>query len=192
MASASPRRQKFFSDLGIPFIAIPVDGEPAPRKEEAGACYAARAASTKLRQCRKKLEDAATCLILAADTCVVLNGQIMGKPADQMDAYRMLTALKGKTCTVFSAACISFPKNKPAEIATVESARVKFNQWPDEIIKAYIKTGEPLDKAGAFAIQGIGSFLIDFIDGNFTTVIGLPGSWIIRKMLEYDVIFPCV
>lgn len=103
----------------------------------------------------------------------------------------MLTELNGEFCQVLSAARMRLPKGEPSEIAITESIRVKFNRWPDEIIKAYIKTEEPLDKAGAFAIQGVGSFLIDFIDGSYTTVMGLPGSWIIEKMLGYKIIYPC-
>lgn len=191
LASASPRRQKFFADLGIPFDAIPVEDEPAPKIDECAHEYVERATDAKLIRCVKKLNNAANCVILAFDTCVELNGRVLGKPSDLIEAYKMLSELNGNSCNVLSAVRMWLPKGQIKNIATVDITAVRFNKWPDEILKAYINSEEPLDKAGAFAIQGMGSFLIKSIDGNYTTVIGLPGSWIIEKMLEYKIIYPC-
>jgi septum formation protein len=118
-------------------------------------------------------------LILGADTIVVLDGEILGKPKDKEDAFRILKKLSGKEHKVYTG--ITLLDEKSGKIVNgYQLTRVKFNQLKDEEIKEYIETGEPLDKAGAYGIQGMGNFLVEKIEGDLDNVIGLP----LRKLKE--------
>lgn len=180
LASASPRRRELLSGWGLPFTirTAPDEVEPRPEAREAAASYALRAARSKAAAVRRLLdpEAAATSLVLAADTVVCLHGRILGKPRDRDDALAMLEELSGRTHTVTSAVALSLPGNwpGPAEESLTDTASVTFAPWPREVLMAYARTGEPDDKAGAYAVQGRGAFLAERIDGAWSTVVGLP------------------
>ena len=140
-----------------------------------------------LRIAEAKAAAVALCdneMILAADTCVVLAGEIMGKPKDDADALRMLTALAGRRHDVVTGFCLRRGRRIMRDFA---STAVWFSPLSDEDIREYIATGEPKDKAGAYGIQGRASRYIDRIDGSYTNVVGLPVSLVWRKLCEFDI-----
>jgi len=130
----------------------------------------------KAENVAKKVNDS---LILGADTVVVLNGEILGKPKDGEDAFKMLKKLSGKEHLVYTGISL-VDKDKERILSGYQLTKVKFNQLKDKEIKDYIDTGEPLDKAGAYGIQGMGNFLVEKIEGDMDNVIGLP----LRKLEE--------
>lgn len=121
--------------------------------------------------------------MLAADTEVVLDGRLMGKPRDAADAGRMLTALRGRVHEVITAVALVEAKPGGREEATAVTTRVRMGRYSDAEIEAYVATGEPLDKAGAYGVQGLGGRLVAQVDGCFTNVVGLPLATT-RRLLE--------
>ena len=121
-----------------------------------------------------------------ADTIVVLDGRIMGKPRDKGDALEMLTALSGHTHQVITGYCIAIP-GSPAIVKAV-STDVLMRKSTEAELRGYIETGEPMDKAGAYAIQGIGTFLVSDIQGSYTNVVGLPIARIVDTLIEARII----
>lgn len=186
LASSSPRRKQFFSELGLPFISCDPKNEPAPEASCDPLEYVRKAARAKTQECCQECATFANCVIIGADTAVLLDGKILGKPQNHAQALEMLAAQNGRTSIVASAACIVLPKGDTIDI--LDQTKVIFRHWPIEVLASYASSPEPMDKAGAFAIQGAGSFLIDRIDGNYTTVVGLPGPQIIALLLEKDII----
>lgn len=180
LASASPRRRGFLEEWGLPFDIRPSDAdEPAPAPGEAPDAHARRLAALKARNVAGLLpRGSGETLILAADTVVALDGRIFGKPADADDALAMLRALSGREHAVSSGVClIHLAEDGTArETAFSETSRVRFEDWPDAVLRAYAATGESLDKAGAYAVQGVGAFLIGEIRGSWSNVVGLPAA----------------
>lgn len=176
--------------------------EPLPDGGEDPAAFAARAAGHKARSVARRLASgcgaapaaAGAPLVLAADTIVVLDGQILGKPGSpdpRAEALSMLTRLAGTTHSVITACCLH-PVN-PADagpLCFADSTRVSFADWPEEVLRAYVDTGDPLDKAGAYGIQGKGAFLAERIEGSWSTVVGLPVSQTIRALLDMGALRP--
>lgn len=171
LASASPRRKELLGKLVKTFEIIPAKGE-----ENAGNLTGARLVEALAMQ--KALEVAALPVakgkaVLGADTVVCLNGEVLGKPKDEADARRMLSALSGNTHEVFTGVCISYPKNGTRETITAsDCTKVRFLPLSEAQIDAYIQTGSPMDKAGAYGIQDGG--LVASISGSESNVIGLP------------------
>jgi len=173
LASSSPRRQKILRQVGIPYAILPSDiredlcGEMSPYEtvktlsEQKAVCAA------------EKLNRPA--VIVAADTIVDLNGKIIGKPADERDAFNILKKLQGRKHSVYTGVCI-IKKTADDRImrSIIDNAAVFMRPMTDDEIRAYIETGEPMDKAGAYAIQEKGSLFIERIEGDFYTVEGLP------------------
>ena len=170
LASGSPRRRELLADLGLDFDVFPSRvEEPAPLPDEPPADYACRMAEIKTRDVAGQHEDRT---VLGADTIVVLGGRIMGKPEDTDEALEMLTALSGNTHQVVTAFCLI---GTDGEVVTqAVSTDVDMRTSGEAELKSYIATGEPMDKAGAYAIQGIGTFLVTAIRGSYTNVVGLP------------------
>jgi len=169
LASASPRRRELLEMLGFSgFRVIPAACEEEfynlPPEAEVAETARAKAREVLLR-CSE--ED----MILAADTLVFLDGQKLGKPTDERDAERMLTLLSGRGHTVCTGVSVIY---RGREITKTESTNVFFRKMNPDDILTYIKTGEPLDKAGAYGAQGRGSVFIKRIDGDFFNVMGLP------------------
>ncbi len=186
LASASPRRQLFLQELGLAFTVVCPHGiEPLPELHESPHVYAQRAAAVKARFVAEHHKDA---VVIAADTVVALQGKIFGKPRDAQHALEMLQALAGKGHTVISAVCCVFPSGK--EVLFYESTEVFFYPWGEDILRNYANCGEPLDKAGAYAIQGQGAFLVESIQGSWSTVVGLPVTPLVEHLLQNSCITP--
>lgn len=168
LASQSPRRQELFRRLGLDFSIQTADIDEymdpvLPPEREVARVSALKAA--------KIAESCPDDTIVSADTIVVIDGQVLGKPEDAADAARMLRLLSGRTHEVMTGLCV----RQGSRIAqTVSRSRVTFRELSDAEIAAYIATGEPMDKAGSYGVQGYGSVLVSHLDGDFFSVMGLP------------------
>jgi septum formation protein len=170
LASASPRRQELLRNAAIPFEVQPADIDETPLAGESPRDCAERLAQEKaITVSRKRPQD----YILGADTIVVIDETILGKPLDHADAARMLRLLSGRTHEVITGVCIFDPIAGDTEQAS-ETTRVTMRELSDDEIRDYIATDEPMDKAGAYAIQGIASRWIPRIEGDYSNVVGLP------------------
>jgi septum formation protein len=182
LASASPRRRELLKNAGIPFIVQPSKIPELPREGEAPQACAERLAREKARDVfRQRPQD----FVLGADTIVIVGGQILGKPRDVADAARMLRLLSGRTHQVITGVCLIGPECKgrsSLEQTRSETTLVTMSELSDEDIQSYVATGEPLDKAGAYAIQGIASRWISRIEGDYFNVVGLPVSLVYRML----------
>lgn len=165
LASESPRRQQLLAVLGLAFEVAHPGVDETWRPGEAPATYVERVAREKVRAVQR-----AGTAVVAADTAVVIDGRILGKPKDANDAARMLRSLAGRDHTVFTGVAVAFDGRVAS---AVESTGVRFRALDEETITAYVATGEPLDKAGSYATQGYGAVLIERIDGDYFTVMGL-------------------
>lgn len=183
LASHSPRRRQFLDEWGITYrIVTGQEEEARPHAGEAPAAYARRAARGKALAASAAAGRPGTPrVLLAADTIVALDGDILGKPADRTQALDMLLRLAGRTHEVISAVCLLGPRDE--EVLFHDVSRVRFAAWPEAVLAAYAATGEPDDKAGAYAIQGQGAVLVDAVSGSWSTVVGLPVSCLAREML---------
>jgi septum formation protein len=184
LASASPRRQELLRNAGIPFVVQETNIPEQPREGESPKACAERLAWEKATDVFRQRPDD---VVLGADTIVVVEGQILGKPSDEADAARMLRLLSGRTHQVITGVCLL---GSPAKLRTdfedtrSENTLVTFDTITDEDIRSYIATGEPMDKAGAYAIQGIASRWIPRIEGDYFNVVGLPVSLVFRMLRE--------
>ena len=168
LASASPRRQELLDQINVTYKVYPVDIDETPRVNEPPLAYVQRLAAEKSAACKARLNPQIP--ILAADTTVVLGNLIMGKPKDQVDALAMLMQLSGKTHQVYSAISVRGREHGQA----VSITEVTFRHLKEQEILAYWHSGEPLDKAGSYAIQGLGAMFVAAIKGSFSGVVGLP------------------
>lgn len=177
LASASPRRRELLSGLGAVFAVRPVDLDETPRPGEAPRDYVLRLAIEKAAggAARAASPDERE-LVLAADTTVVLDGEILGKPEDEADARRMLGRIAGREHTVLTGVALHEIREagEPRRASTVETSRVRMAAMSEEEIAGYVATGEPLDKAGSYAVQGLGALFVEEVFGNYTNVVGLP------------------
>lgn len=174
LASASPRRKQLLDMLRIDVVVTPANVQEIALPGEAPAAYSRRLARDKARAVPGQL-------VLGADTIVVLDGEILEKPRDAEDALRMLRRLQGRTHTVCTAVCLVAGG---VERHAVDETRVTFRACSDDMLRRYIDTGEPMDKAGAYGIQGWGAVLVEKIDGDFFGVMGLPIRLVLQLMAE--------
>lgn len=177
LASSSPRRQEMLRNLGLDFIIHPSGADESVddglKPSEVVELLAVRKAADVASAYKEGL-------VIGSDTIVVLDGEVLGKPVDDQDAFRMLSALQGKQHSVYSGlAVIDIAAGKQL-VGHVET-KVNMRPLSEQEIRAYIATKEPMDKAGAYAIQGIGSLFITGIEGDYFSVVGLP----IRLLAEY-------
>jgi septum formation protein len=180
LASASPRRQELLRNAGIEFVVHPANVSEIPRDGELPRAFAERMAREKaLAVFALRPND----LVLGADTVVVVDGEILGKPRDAADAVRMLRRLSGRKHEVITGVCVAGPKPK-AENTRSETTLVVMNALSDDEIRSYVATGEPMDKAGAYAIQGRASRWISRIEGDYFNVVGLPVALACRMLKE--------
>ncbi|MBW2003258.1 MAG: septum formation protein Maf [Deltaproteobacteria bacterium] len=179
LASISPRRKAILKQIGIPF-------EPAGSMIEETLYGETQPADIACHIAIQKVESIQTYYnnrwILGADTIVVINKTIFGKPKNPGECREMLHLLKGKTHDVITGFCIHDPGRKLVHLEAVMT-KVKIKELSDIEIAAYINTGEPFGKAGAYAIQGIGSFMIEKINGSYTNVVGLPVYEVINALI---------
>ena len=168
LASASPRRRELLDQIKVCYSVYPVDIDETPYPDEPPQDYVLRMALEKSLVCVEQIGSQIP--VLAADTTVVLGSSIMGKPKDQRDALAMLAQLSGKTHQVYSA--ISLRGHQHSQAVTVTD--VTFRHLTEDEIMAYWLSGEPIDKAGSYAIQGKGAVFVESIKGSFSGVVGLP------------------
>ena len=174
LASASPRRRELLRLVGIAHEVEPADIGESVLPGESPAPHAERLARAKAHAMAERHPHA---VVIAADTIVVVDGDILGKPRDGEQAAAMLRRLSGREHTVFTA--IAVARDARTESA-VEDVRVTFRQITDEEIEEYIATGEPMDKAGAYGIQGYGATIVERVDGDYFSVMGLG----LRRLVE--------
>lgn len=172
LASGSPRRKELLSRMGIKFEVVISDAdEKSVTKDVPVRLYVQELALLKASAVAKNLGK--DTVIISADTVVTLDGKVLGKPKDKEDAHKMLTALSGREHEVYTGVCVMRRSDSKVTCKSV-CTRVKFKSLTEDRIDAYIATGEPMDKAGAYGIQGVGSMLIESIDGDYFNVVGLP------------------
>ena len=178
LASASPRRRELLHQVGIRFHVISgLDVEECQMANETPVEFATRVACDKARAGLQWIISNGLPIkpVLGADTCIEIDGEILGKPADREDAYSMLRRLSGRTHNVLSSICLaegSAGQNRV--LSDINCSKVSFRDLGDEEIEQYWNTGEPVDKAGAYAIQGIAATFITKLEGSFSGVVGLP------------------
>lgn len=182
LASGSPRRRDFLADLGIAFEVLVADIDETPLPGEVPIDFVARLSREKAQAVEQP-----GAWVLAADTAVVVDGEILGKPGDEEEACAMLMRLSGRwheVWTGFSLCCQTTGESCTKTVCT----KVRFLTLTPELCRAYVRTGEPLDKAGAYGIQGKGCFLVPEISGSYTNVVGLPMTEVLETLLHHKVI----
>ena len=175
LASQSPRRAEILRQAGIPFIVRCAPVDETPIAGEAPEAYVRRLAEWKALA----VEASADEIVLGADTTVVVDGEMLGKPEDTADARRMIARLAGRAHDVLTGICLKLGSRRAPDCA---STRVWFAPMTEAEIDAYAATGEPLDKAGGYAIQGLASKYIERIEGCYFNVVGLPVSLVYRRL----------
>jgi septum formation protein len=187
LASQSPRRRDLLSLIGLPHTVRPADIDETVRSGERPIPCVERLAREKAERIAGvdgRGSDAP--VVIAADTIVVIDDRILNKPFDVADARAMLRALQGRTHAVHTAVCVVRGARRAAGLASV---LVRFRPLRDDEIDAYIATGEPMDKAGAYGIQGYGATIVDRIDGDFFAVMGLPLVTLVRLLGEVGIVY---
>jgi septum formation protein len=180
LASASPRRRELLGAIGVRFKVVPSLIEEVPRPGEPPLRFVRRAARDKGEEVASRHPSA---FVLSADTIVVVDGKILGKPADRNEGRRMLSRLAGREHLVHTAACLIMARGGYRDDLCV-TTRVRFRPLTKEEIAAYLRAGESDDKAGAYAAQGAGTLLIDRISGSFTNVVGLPMTQTLAMLMR--------
>jgi len=172
LASASPRRKELLSFVTSHFTISPADIDETVNLDELPKDYVRRMAREKAKEIVKLYPNET---VIGCDTTVVLDNDIMGKPIDEKDAYDMLEKLSGKTHSVMTAVCVITPEERYEHIEEVE---VVFYSLDKEDINGYIQSGEPMDKAGAYGIQGKASVFVKEIKGDYFSIVGLPVGYL--------------
>jgi len=187
LASGSPRRRRMLQELGVSFDQRAVDVDETPLPEESADDLVRRLAAKKATTASPTESEIA----LAADTVVVIKGRILGKPESQLDARAMLLALSGETHTVLSGVAVLSSQMAAPEVQVVQTL-VDIDAMSPDTIERYVATGEPMDKAGAYAIQGLGSVFVRAIQGSYSNVVGLPLSVTRTLLLRHGVEIPAL
>lgn len=191
LASRSPRRIELMSELGFSARPVAPDIDESMQAGESPEQLVERLAHAKAHAILDRGIASAGEPIIAADTVVALDGEVLGKPADEDDARRMLRMLSGRTHRVSTGVCIVVASKQP-EIAAeersfVETTKVRFYPLSEEEIASYVATGEPADKAGAYGIQGTGRLLVEGIEGDYFNVVGLPVARLWRELRDMGI-----
>lgn len=180
LASASPRRKELLTTAGVEFEVLVSDADETVPDGTLPADAAMLTAEKKALAVAEKCGDA---LVIGADTIVVLDGRILGKPKDEADAEDMLRFLSGKEHKVITGVCLT-DGVKTKKFAQV--SKVRFYDLTDEEIAAYIATKEPMDKAGSYGIQGKGCVLVESIEGDYFNIVGLPVAATVRAIKDFE------
>jgi len=186
LASASPRRRSLLLELGLDFDVVKSQVEEKPLTDETPKKFVLRAASDKAGAVAAFNSEA---WVLGADTVVVCDSMILGKPRDTGHAAEILQTLSGRSHLVHTGFCLQNEKQGVA-VSRVVTTEVFLSPFSREIAAAYVATGEPLDKAGAYGIQGCGGFLVERISGSYSNVVGLPLAEVVEELLRHKVITP--
>jgi septum formation protein len=188
LASSSPRRAEILRAVGWPFKAFAVNIDESPQMSEGVVAYVERLAREKAEAAAAQLNQQpqrTSRLVLGADTTVFAEGSMLGKPRDAEDARRMLRLLSGRWHEVLTGVALLRTGEQTERRATAhETTRVRFSPLSDEEIDWYVATGEPMDKAGAYAVQGRAALFIEAIDGDFWNVVGLPVRLVYKLVRE--------
>lgn len=182
LASASPRRRELMEHIGLRFQTIPARG---PERAPGGLGPGETAAALSLAKASEIAAAHPDALVVGADTVVEIDGDILGKPRDEADADRMLRRLSGRVHSVFTGVTVI---RGGTRLTRYERTKVRFRPLTDREIAAYIATGEPMDKAGAYGYQGLAGLFVERIEGDYFNVIGLPLCLLGRMMAEVGVI----
>ena len=180
LASGSPRRREFLERLGIPFTVVPSQAPELSRAGETPTEHVVRLSREKAREVAER-PGVSGRWFLGSDTIVLRDETILGKPEDGAGAAEMLRSLSGRWHQVLSGYAV-FDRETGASVSGAATTRVRFKELTEQEIAGYIATGEPFGKAGAYAIQGIGAFLVLAIEGSYTNVVGLPLGEVIEVL----------
>jgi len=181
LASASPRRKQMLRELGIRFSVVPGSfDEPPHSKGEAPSVYVRKNAEGKARSAAHKVENA---LVIGADTIVVYRGRVLGKPGSLKDAFAYLQLLNGRTHAVHTGLCV-FDTSDSSCLSDYEKTQVTFRKLTEAEIRAYLGRIHPMDKAGAYAIQGEGALIVESIAGCYYNVMGFPIARLEQMLLK--------
>ena len=179
LASASPRRKSLLEMVGFRFLVIPSDADediqPCPPCEMVEKLALLKAISVK--------EGRRDCCVIGCDTVVVIDGMVLGKPSDGEHAVKTLSLLQGRTHEVYTGLCLITDDRR---LVCHDVASVTFSSMSECEIRSYVRTGEPMDKAGAYGIQGIGGMFVEKIEGSYFTVVGLPLHMFYRMLRELE------
>jgi septum formation protein len=186
LASVSPRRRALLRQVGLSFRVVPSRVEELNRSGMESPRHALYWATVKAEEVAHRYPGE---WVLGADTIVVLEGTILGKPADAPEAARMLSRLSGRSHEVITGLCLVSERAAVREQLAVET-RVYMKQFTPEEIQGYIDTGEPMDKAGAYGIQGVGGCLVERIEGSYSNVVGLPICETVELLRRYGIADP--
>lgn len=185
LASGSPRRRELIERLGLVFDVVPADVDESTLPGEAPEAMARRLAEAKALAVAHLHPEA---LVVGSDTIVVIDGEVLGKPTSEQDAVAMLMRLQGREHRVETGVAVVAPPPDGSRTARVASSTVgvdvRFRAFDADLARAYVRTGEPLDKAGAYGIQAYGSALVERIDGDYFAVMGLPVARMLKHMEE--------
>jgi septum formation protein len=181
LASQSPRRRELLTLVGIPHTVRPADVDERYLPGEDPAAHAERLAREKAATVASAEPDA---VVIGSDTIVVLDGEVLGKPRDEAHAAEMLARLSGRSHVVLTAIAVQW---RGVELSAVEEVGVTFHPMSADEIRAYIATREPMDKAGAYGIQGYGATIVERVDGDYFAVMGLPLQRLVRLMADLGV-----
>jgi septum formation protein len=178
LASNSPRRKRLLQQIGLPFRSLPseVDENQAPGEPPVKAVLLAE------KKAKAVYAQSKESWILGADTMVVVGGRILGKPRDHEDIHSMLSRLSDKEHEVITGFCVLDPSGEVAHSEAITTL-VKMKRLSKGEINAYVATGEPFGKAGSYAIQGVGAFMVESISGSYTNVVGLPVCALVKSLL---------
>jgi septum formation protein len=181
LASQSPRRRELLTLVGIPHTVQPADIDESLWPDEHPAAHCERLAREKIAVVARSAPDA---LVIGSDTIVVVDGDVLGKPRDEAHAEEMLTRLAGRSHVVMTGVAVQW---RGQQRSAVEEVGVTFHPLSREAIRQYIATREPMDKAGAYGIQGYGATIVRRVDGDYFAVMGLPLQRLVRVMAELGV-----
>lgn len=190
LASASPRRKELLAQMGLTFTCMPAAGEEMTVQTlpEKVVCELSRQKAFEADRQIAEEEKQKGVVVIGADTVVAYEGQIMGKPADEQEAVRMLSLIQGKMHSVYTGVTLLIAQGeKTSEITFAEQVKVFVYPMTDEQILSYAASKEPLDKAGAYAIQGKFAVFIEKIEGDYYSVVGLPIARIYQELLKHGI-----
>ncbi|QKE62138.1 septum formation inhibitor Maf [Aquipseudomonas campi] len=186
LASGSPRRRELLAQIGVPFVTLSASVDETALPGEAAPGYVERLALDKARAGLATLGDCGDAVVLGADTAVVLDGQILGKPQDRAEALGMLAALSGREHQVLTAVALVSHSRSAVQVVT---SRVSFRALQPGEAEAYWATGEPCDKAGSYGIQGLAAVFVSQLQGSYSAVVGLPLCETAQLLNEFAI--PC-
>jgi septum formation protein len=186
LGSRSPRRQQLLSQIGITFKSLAADINESVNNGESAVKYVERMAVEKADAAWQLAECAQDAPLLSADTCIAFHDEILGKPLDNADAMAMLTALSGQTHQVLTSVAV---RNEQRTDIVTSITQVTFGELSEQLISTYVNSGDCMDKAGSYGIQGYAARFVSHIDGSYSGVVGLP-LYETAKLLETFKIFP--